>query len=220
MALTKSQKKKIQKQAIDRYRDGLSTGEMIDVLESFVEVSKIVEGENLRGATKAGTLMGCMADTVGPYMAESVYDTAESMGIDYQANKAEMRQLIGTSTAVFVLKMVDKQMDSDENFIEDFKEASKSDPTEFAKAMDYSMATWTSRSEELYPKYDGMMSDMPEILDGLMSASLGTNDPIPKSSYDELDSLSDKELSARGVIRIRGFTKQDGSKVKTHYRKV
>ena len=37
---------------------------------------------------------------------------------------------------------------------------------------------------------------------------------------EELSNLTDEELRSRGLIRIKGFTRRDGVKIKTHYRKI
>jgi hypothetical protein len=41
-----------------------------------------------------------------------------------------------------------------------------------------------------------------------------------KTTSEKLDGLSDEELAAKGMIRIPGYTKKDGTKVKHHYRKI
>jgi hypothetical protein len=41
-----------------------------------------------------------------------------------------------------------------------------------------------------------------------------------KSVRESMDALSDDELAAKGYVRIPGYTKKDGTKVKHHYRKL
>ncbi len=43
---------------------------------------------------------------------------------------------------------------------------------------------------------------------------------VMESSNAALDKLSDEEITARGLIRIKGYTNKSGVKIKTHYRKI
>ena len=54
----------------------------------------------------------------------------------------------------------------------------------------------------------------------MANAALQEAKAIAGEASPGLDSMSEEEISAKGLIRVKGFTKADGTKVKNHYRKL
>jgi len=203
-------------------------------MERAVEWANTTEGKvSIRVAQEVGLFAASGFVTGGLSAATvAIYKTYKNSNAILSIARSSMKIKLGGKTpdqksAQKLKEKIDKMKDGDkpgEKLLEGYNRKKNQAqyhilPAERVNSLNKKADTAMKKAtKEKYSKeIEGAMSIVKDI--SLWASGVGVSVGLITES-NNLDSLSDSELSARGLIRVPGYTRKDGVKVDAHYRKV